>query len=253
VPDAETSQLKDQIAKLRSGIEPDTIDNPGTLEITALTSAVCNPAPQVRRCEICERIKTTFFEFLCHYQRALVIDSRERARFVANGGFCAPHMWLYESMAAPRDICVALSPLLMSLSAGFRRQAGLGATDSSVPASPAPCAEPACQLCTIQRDIESEAVSTLATRDIGKETRSKTETPTLCIPHLRVIAGRIENPDLIRTLLANHSHAIDRLAEDMRRYALKYDGLRRWLMSEEERRAPDDALACVAGRRSIIR
>jgi GTP-binding protein EngB required for normal cell division len=253
VPDTETSQLKDRISKLRSEVEPHAISSSGALEIAASTTAVSDPAPQVRRCELCERIKTTMFEFFCQFQSALVTNSQARARFVADGGLCPPHMWLYESMAAPRDICVVLSPLLMSLSAGFRRQAGLGPPDSSIAASPSPWAEPVCQVCTLQRNIESEAVSTLTAYEIGNKTGSKPEMPALCVPHLRLIAGRLKNPELIRALLAEQSRSIDRLAEDMRRYALRYDGLRRQLMSDEERRAPDDALGYVAGRRTVFR
>jgi GTP-binding protein EngB required for normal cell division len=253
-PNADTSALKDRIAKLRSDVEPDAIHSSEAFEIARSTSTVFDPARQVGRCEICERITTALFEFLCQFQSALVTDARARARFVAEGGLCAPHMWLYGSLAAPRDICVALSPLLMSLSAEFRRQAGLGPADSSrIATSPSPCAEPVCRLCAIQWDIESEAVSTLAASAIDDKTGSRPETPALCIPHLRVIAGHLKNPELISTLFAEQSRSIDRLAEDMRRYALKYDGLRRWLMSDEERRTPDDALGYVAGRRSVFR
>jgi len=253
VSSAETSRLEDRIAKLRSGVERETVNRQGAAEIREWGIPIPAAISQVRRCEICERIKTTFFEFLCGHQHALLTDPQVLARFVADGGFCAPHLWLYKSIAAPRDICVALSPLLMSLSAGFRRQAGLGAAESSVAASPSPRAEAACRLCTIQRDIESEVVSNLAARGIRNGPGSLIEAPALCIPHLRVILRQLDNQDLIRALLADQSLTIDRLAEDMRRYALKYDGLRRALMSEEERRAPDDALDCIAGRRAIIR
>jgi GTPase SAR1 family protein len=248
-PGAETSQLTDRLATLRSGIERDT---PNCATPRARTeSASANPALQVRRCEICERINKTLFDFLCHYQQALVTDSRELARFAAHGGFCARHMWLYQAIAAPRDICVSLSPLLMSISARLRSQVGLGAKYTSMAASPSPCTEPACQLCIIQRDIESEAVSKLAAQGIRPGPGSLTEAPALCMPHLQIISRQLDNQDLICALFADQSRAIDRLTEDMRRYAMKYDGLRRALMSDEERRAPDDALAYLAGRRSI--
>jgi GTP-binding protein EngB required for normal cell division len=245
VPDAATTQLKDQLTGLKSTIEAHD-SNSATLDVSTATAVLADAAPQVQRCETCERIKTTLFEFLCHYQSALVVDSRERGHFVADGGFCAQHMWLYESIAAPRDLCVALAPLLTRLSDGFRRQASRGPPDPTIAVS-SPLAEPSCQLCKIQRNIEAEVIS-----DLGRRGNA-TELPTLCIPHLRLITGRLENSDLIGALLTHQAHSMDRLAEDMRRYALKFDGLRRWLMSEEERRAPDDALAYLAGRRSIIR
>ncbi len=247
-PGADTPRLVGRLESLRAGIDLDSTRNSDVFALTQWLRA--GPFPQIRRCPVCERISTSFFQFLCHYQHALVTDSRELANFVSQGGFCAPHMWLYESLAAPRDICVALSPLLSSLSAGFHRQAELGTADSSVAPDPSPLAAPVCQMCTLQRQIESDFVAGFALRAAGE---GKAELPTLCIPHLRVISARLDNEELIRELLADQSRVVDRLTEDMRRYALKYDGLRRSLMSEEERRAPDDALACVAGRRSLIR
>jgi hypothetical protein len=247
-PDTDTPRLMDRLESVRYGIDLDSVPSRDPLAVTRWMRP--GPSPQIRRCPICERISTSFFQFLCHYQHALVTDSRELANFVAQGGFCAPHMWLYESLAAPRDICVALSPLLSSLSAGFRRQAELGATESSAAPGPSPLAAPVCQMCILQRNIESDFVAEFALRAAGED---EAEVPTLCIPHLRVVSARLDNQDLIRELLVDQSRAVDRLTEDMRRYALKYDGLRRYLMSEEERRAPDDALACLAGRRSLIR
>jgi hypothetical protein len=45
----------------------------------------------------------------------------------------------------------------------------------------------------------------------------------------------------------------ERLAEDMQRYALKRDGLRRGLVSDEEEVAAAMAIRHIAGGRSLIR
>jgi hypothetical protein len=244
-PDEETSPLMERILRLRSATERERESVGGARATSTPSAPALHATSQVRRCEICERINGTFFEFLCHFQHAVVTDSQERARFVAEGGFCARHFWLYASLAASRDICVALSPLLMSLAARFRQRASHAPAPSN--------AEPACRMCTIQGDIESQVISRLAAQSIPVNSTPTSAVPIMCIPHLRMISGRLDDSRLIASLLADHSRTIDRLAEDMRRYALKHDGLRRSLTSEEELRAADDALACVAGRRSIIR
>jgi hypothetical protein len=113
-PDAETSELTERISKLRSVTERDLADVGGVLEQNTPSAPAFHTISQVRRCEICERINGTFFEFLCQFQHAVVTDPQERARFVAEGGFCARHFWLYASLAAPRDICVALRPAALA-------------------------------------------------------------------------------------------------------------------------------------------
>jgi GTP-binding protein EngB required for normal cell division len=253
LPDAETSTLKSRIAHLRHRIGRDAMNHPGAAGVSAVIPMPSTAISKVRRCEICERINGAFFEFLRHYQHALVTDSQELSRFVADGGFCARHFWLYASIAAPRDICVSLAPLLMSLAAGLRRRTGLAPSDSIAAAYPASQAAPACQLCAIQRDIESEVISQLAAGPLQQGAASRIEEgPAVCLPHLRTISERLGNRDLLISLFVDQSRAAERLAEDMRRYALKHDGLRRALTSDEERRAARDGISYVAGLRSII-
>lgn len=78
------------------------------------------------------------------------------------------------------------------------------------------------------------------------------EGAALCLPHLRTISERLGNQELLCALIVDQTRAVERLAEDMRRYVLKHDGLRRALTSDEERRAARDGIAYVAGLRSII-
>ena len=44
---------------------------------------------------------------------------------------------------------------------------------------------------------------------------------------------------------------VKRTAEDLQRYAIKYDALRRHLTSEEERRASQLALLLISGHRNV--
>lgn len=48
-----------------------------------------------------------------------------------------------------------------------------------------------------------------------------------------------------------HAALLERTAEDLERYALKHDALRRYLTSEEERRASQIALLLLAGHRNL--
>jgi hypothetical protein len=55
----------------------------------------------------------------------------------------------------------------------------------------------------------------------------------------------------MRELLRAHAQFLERTAEDLQRYALRYDALRRYLTSEEERSASQLALLMLAGHRSV--
>ena len=58
----------------------------------------------------------------------------------------------------------------------------------------------------------------------------------------------VGNRSWLRTLLRNQAGATQRLTEDMQRYALKRDGIRQRLVSEEESQAAKAAIELLAGR-----
>jgi len=61
----------------------------------------------------------------------------------------------------------------------------------------------------------------------------------------------VKAPALRATLLRQEALQLERIAEDMERYALKYDGLRRSLASDEERTAPLRALQMLSGHKNV--
>jgi hypothetical protein len=52
-------------------------------------------------------------------------------------------------------------------------------------------------------------------------------------------------------MLESHARLLERTAEDLQRYALKHDALRRYLTSAEERQASLLALLLLAGHRNV--
>lgn len=204
------------------------------------------PTP-VRRCEVCERIHSAFFNFLCQFQSDLVTREDVRKRFATHGGFCPRHFWLYASLAASRDICVALPPLLSEVAAHLHHHAELAAGSGG---SPTFRMDAACPLCALQRGIEGQEVSKLNARTVGLERIEPGDIPPLCLPHLQSLSPRLYNHLFRSALYASQSQVVERLAEDMRRYALKRDGLRRALTSDEETAAAKDAIAYLGGHRT---
>ncbi len=73
----------------------------------------------------------------------------------------------------------------------------------------------------------------------------------LCLLHLRMALERSVDAAVRQRLLRREAVWVERIAEDMQRYAVKHDGLRRGLASEEERSASDRALQILAGHRNV--
>jgi hypothetical protein len=66
--------------------------------------------------------------------------------------------------------------------------------------------------------------------------------------------GQVANPtnaETIEQLLERESMLLQRMAEDMQRYSMKHDALRRHLASDEERDAALKALLSLVGHRSV--
>jgi len=66
-----------------------------------------------------------------------------------------------------------------------------------------------------------------------------------------MLVSAIQDADLVRAMLERHAVVLERHSEDMKRYAIKHEGVRRYLASEEETTAADRGLLLMAGRRQV--
>jgi hypothetical protein len=73
----------------------------------------------------------------------------------------------------------------------------------------------------------------------------------LCLPHLRLIIGSAD-PSVGRAIVRRAAILLRRTSEDMQRYSLKHDALRRDLVSEEELRAYRQALMLLCGHMNCV-
>jgi hypothetical protein len=147
---------------------------------------------------------------------------------------------------------VGFSPLLEHLAERVRKVAATAQPDS-FPAElqklrPTP---EACDLCRARAKIEQAAILATARSLAASETTSTDRFFGLCLDHLRSVAETIEPGEAARKLIEREAEMIERLSEDMRRYALKHDGVRRFLASAEELSADKRALMLLAGHRNV--
>lgn len=257
-PECREPLLRDRLAQSIRRISHDDVSDrlagAAVLESTGrIALAAASAAPRVEACPVCARQREALFDFLRRYQFDLARRSGERERLAASAGLCGSHLWLYASIAADRDICVALAPLAERMAAELGRtsaDAVAGPTHSH-PAGAMRGLEgtlAACVACARQDEAEAAAIDDIAHQFVtGHDVGSL---PSVCLPHLRAMARRGVEPALVRALVRRQAGAVARLIEDMHRYVLKRDGARRGLATEEETQAARRVIAFLAGDRS---
>jgi GTP-binding protein EngB required for normal cell division len=248
--DPQAANLRRRIDKLHACIA-DAGDATGARERSTrpLLPRTISPdsSARARTCEICLAIADALFDFLRQYQYALSTSPEERNRFAAEGGFCGRHLWQYAALASPRGICVSLAPLLKRRCDALQTFVAQSCTASS----PSVIQSTNCRCCALQQKVENERLSALASR-LGRQAATRHHSnPALCWRHHELLLQRMNKPELVTRLLSDRIAIMERLSEDMERYALKHDGVRRALTSEEERDAAEQAVLFLAGHRHV--
>jgi hypothetical protein len=206
-------------------------------------------APRFTSCEICRRIDKEMYDFLCRFQHDLVVQPDLRAGFVDHGGFCDFHTWQYQAVASSRGTCIGFPELL------DRKAAGLRSISDRLDVEPLATGferlwpkPDGCEACRLHNTIEAAAVDDLVQR-ISNQRRK--EFTAVCLRHLRLMAETVENRETIKQIMLAEAETLDRVAEDMRRYVLKIDGIRRLLITREESDADQRCLMLLAGHRNV--
>ncbi|MGO9340393.1 MAG: hypothetical protein ACLPY1_23195 [Terracidiphilus sp.] len=75
--------------------------------------------------------------------------------------------------------------------------------------------------------------------------------PALCLPHLELVLRHLDDTSARQDLLLREAAMMERTAEDMQRYAIKHDALRRHLVSKEENDAPLLGLQLLTGHKIV--
>jgi small GTP-binding protein len=203
-------------------------------------------------CRICGAVLEGVFRFLSKYQYDLSIDPETQQDHARRGGFCPLHTWQYEGISSPQGVCEAYPRLThriaeeLSEFAARIEQPGesLESLRGLLPTSKT------CRICQARTEAQVHAVEDVA--KAAQETLEQELPPyACCFPHLLLVVGSLGPGEAARKLLEAHARLLERTSEDLQRYALKHDALRRYLTSEEERRASQLALLLLAGHRNV--
>ncbi len=210
--DTATGPALQRLRQLRARLEREA---PATTAAAVVSAA---PATRPAACPVCATMEQRVLDLLVGLQGQLRRDHAAREALVAAGGLCGPHAWTMAALAAPRELCVGLAPVLEAAAATLR-DAGLVPTGPDAAAAPAwAAASGCCPACEAAAMAEREALAALAATPA-------LEAAATCLPHLGRLAALLP-PATARRLLAASATRLQALAEDARRFALRQDAAR---------------------------
>jgi GTP-binding protein EngB required for normal cell division len=250
---AELSQLLHQVNTLKIGLSEGKPDAYRYTVIGTASAAATTASQKFRPCEICEHIQKQSFHFLSHYQYELATNPKTQRDHAEHGGFCSLHTWQYESIASPQGTCSGYPALLNHLATSLAEAAATELTPEAAQSSIGRLLATAisCPLCRVRAKSEAEAIAAVAHKLAGDTGQQLSSLSAICLVHLRLLIGNFTNAEIIKQLLERESMLLQRIAEDMQRYGLKHEALRRYLASDEERDAALKALLSLVGHRSV--
>ena len=226
---------------------PSEFEDDSTLEVPSLQF------DKRAGCSICGSILKEVADFLSHYQYALTVDPETQREHADRGGFCPLHTWQYEAIASPYGVCAAYPALAHHMAKELNHIAGAsfpnGALQDAIE-SLAPT-KMTCRVCEERTIAERRAVAQVANQVREWNGNQTSQVPVSCVPHLRLVVQSLGESELARKLVISQARLLERTAEDLQRYAIKFDGLRRFLASAEERQAYTVALILLAGHRNV--
>jgi GTPase SAR1 family protein len=247
-PGPEIARLGEKLRTLARSVAGGRASARSNPAIPAMPIAQANAGP-MRPCAICADVARKCYDFLCRYQYDIFVNSERQHELAERKGLCNFHIWGYDAVASPLGTCAGFAEVLDRLAERL-----LSAADSR-PSLSAPSngfvAEPSCIVCEARAAAEAAAVQAVALRLRQSPDEALRSLGDLCLPHLRLLASAIPDPQIVARLFGREAALLQRVAEDMRRYALKHEGVRRHLASDEETQAAERALLLLGGHRTL--
>jgi len=244
----ELEEAKDKVLALRQEVR-------ATLQQANLQPANVPSGTRPRRrlqansvCEVCAQAFKDLTEFLRHYQYELATRPEVQKKHAERGGFCALHTWHYEQIASPHGVCSSHPALLSRLAESLRRVAQQEPSVNEMDHAISPMQCPACE---VRWKAEDNAIASLMARRAKAGSLERTPLSPLCLPHLRLILARSTDQEFSRYLLECEADLLERTAEDMQRYAVRHEALRRGLTSLEERNSYIQGLQMLVGHKAV--
>ncbi len=199
-------------------------------------------------CIVCSYTADVMFKFMAKFQFEILVNAETRSQLAENGGLCSLHTWQYSGIASPQGISGSYFKVLMTLS---RKLSALTESESlqvdGLHTKNLVTNAKKCRACREQQVTQERAIQKILDDFATQHEALGGALPVLCLPHLSLLLEKVSNLSLAKRLIAFESALFERLAENMERYALKHDALRRHLQSKDEEVAYHRALSQLVG------
>jgi len=193
-------------------------------------------------------VADAMMKFMAKFQYQIYANENERAALARRGGLCPLHTWQYAEIASPQGISSAYPQVLKEISRRLSHLAYPEGAGSINDRSRGLMARPeACRACQEQATAEKRVLNEILERLNASKEQEPAKLPILCLAHLGALLKKLPDGDSARALLDFEAALFERLAENMERYALKHDALRRYLNSDDERVAYHRGLSQLVG------
>ena len=242
----ETQDEQARLEALRAEIES---VQPTQIATDATQSPISAIPPTIAPCQICAAMDEALFDFLAKLQYQLYGDHRAQAELAERRGLCGPHTWQFEGIAAPNEVCTAFASVTEGQASYLRsaaRSQPMGALACQAIEAAMPNVD-TCSACAVARGAADRAAEALSQRLILDQAAELRKLSAICLPHLRLLVLKIPYPAVVQALLLREANLLDRITEDMRRFALKRDGMMRQITTKEEVAAGQRALRVLVG------
>jgi GTP-binding protein EngB required for normal cell division len=211
----------------------------------AIAESGINPN-SLKPCVMCRGLSAALASFLSRYQYELATNHDRQLSHAECGGFCPLHTWMYESIASPQGVSAGYAPTLERISQLLRSAVSsapptlLAGEVASTLSNPQRC--PACRMLD-NAEHDLIAVQAMAVR--------QRQRPSLCLPHAEHVLQAVADEQAAKELILDRAAALERIAEDMRLFALKTDAVRHHLTVEDEEYAFRRGLQQLVGERNL--
>lgn len=201
-------------------------------------------------CEVCRATDEATFDFLRHFQYEMATSEAEQARLAEEGGLCPLHSWWLYNLASPHGLSVGLPRLLERWSRALADLADNGTANGKAAASFLEANRSGnCPACQEAETAQSDSLAELA-NELNHD-GAVDELSAICLWHLPALLRLTNDDNTTRRVLRRQAGLFERTAEDMRRYAVKREGLRRTLLSRSEEQSSLRSIRLLAGLQNL--
>jgi hypothetical protein len=200
-------------------------------------------------CAICSQIAQATHDFMRTFQYDLASRVETQLEHAAATGFCALHSWQYFRLASPQGMAAGYPKTVDVIVKSLRqiarhlhaRENAAEMFDEILPN------DQKCHACRRADDAEKAAIQEFLRQANTPQPEKWNPLPCLCLTHLAILVEAIPNMDLAARLTEYQANVLERLGENLQRFALQHGGSHWERVTDEEQRSPELSLNLLVG------